>query len=510
MKKTYELFASEYERGVLSLAYRHIDVLTGLQQRITSEYFLYPPNKIVYIALSTLMKEKSINKIDLETLYVECTKLGLNKTGVDASYLGIITQGGYDKENLEFYIQKVEDAFLKYSLHKTLESSYNTLLKNRQDGENFLNAETLINNTSANLSNLISFTGKAIEGVSFAKRARPYVMEAAENPTDVKGIRTGFNTLDKTINGLMPGSLTIIAGVAKAGKSTVLLNIADYVSIQGNIEEPENPDKVLQPKIPVLFISTEMYSDEDLSRQLAIRTLLEERGICNGTLFQDDKYKDILLKGVEQVESADSMYHVFLPDFSIAKVCSLIYQYKLKYNIGLAIFDYIKMSTSGDDTKDKKEYQVLGDITTELKNLAGKLHIPILSACQINSRSRLVADSDRIIRYCNNLIVFSRKEDEELEQQNFYKHGTHWLDVKVARSAGNNRIPIRFWKKCCKMQEAEPYIGEGDQETSTEYELTTPGEWERLKNEYFKVDVVSSAVGSTDNKELLEDDDDLF
>lgn len=507
--KVYELFVSEYERGLLSLAYRYYEVLVELNQRISSDYFLFPPNKLIYVALSNLAKQKSVSKIDLESLLIECTNLGLESYGVGAEYLGLLTQGGYDRENLEFYIEKVENSYIKYVLHKKLESSYSLLIKNSKDTEKSINGQELINTITAELSSLSAFTNQSIEGISFADRVEAYVLERAANPTDVQGLRTGFETLDKAMNGLLEGGLTIIAGVAGEGKSTILLNIVDYVAYQCGVLEEAKPNKILQTPKSILLISTEMYTDEDISRELAIRTLLEERGICNGILYNDPKYKPILMKGIEQVKNM-GVHHVYLPDFNISKVCSLIYQYKMKYDIGLAVFDYIKMSTIGDESKDKKEYQVLGDFTAALKNMAGKLHIPILSACQVNSRSGLVADSDRIIRYCNNLLILSRKSEEELEEQNFYMHGTHWLDTKKSRSGGTVRIPIRFWKKCCTMQEADPYVPAGEKAEDAyrpKYELTTPEEWEKMKNAYFKIETVESSLNE---KPPTKEDDELF
>ena len=493
----FDDFMSEYERGLLSLALKDMSALTMLQQKVTIDYFLYPPHKIIYAALTNLIKDPSITKIDLETLYIEVNKLGFQKSGVNPEYLALLAEGGYDQENFDFYYNKVKNAFLKFALSKRIDRAKDLIIKNSSDGASSLSGEELIEKISTDLSNLYTFHGKEEDIFSFGDKAEQFVLEKAANPQDVLGLRTGFPTLDAQINGLMSGTLTVIAGVAKAGKSTVLLNIADYVAI-----ESDNP-------VPVLFISTEMGDEEDLAREIALRSLLPERSITNGTAYNDPKQAKVLDRAIKQIKNSKIM-HVYMPDFNASKVCNLIHHAKLKYNIGLAIFDYIKMSTTGDDARDKREDQVLGDITTALKNCAGKLNIPILTGCQVNNRTGKVADSDRIIRYCNILLEFKAKSLKELESQNFYTHGTHWLKVRVTRSGGNCSIPIRFWKKCSKMQEAEPLDQGDDNELETMELLTTPDEWVKLKEEQFKVNAVSESIKQIDSDDILNDIEDKY
>lgn len=488
----YEIFMSEYERGLLSLAIRNLNCLTELRQKATVDYFLYPPHKIIYTALSQLSEEPDIDHIDLETLLVECKKLGISNSGVTLEYLVLLTQGGSDVQNFQFYLTKVKNAYLKFALSKQIQSANVQVLNNAKDTEKSLSGEELLSNLTDEVSKLATFHGIREEAIDFAARAEDFVLERASNPTDVMGLRTGFPTLDDAINGLMPGTLTIIAGMQKAGKSTVLLNIVDYVAI-----ESANPT-------PVLIISTEMYTDEDISRTIALRSLIEERKIINGVAYNDPELKPVIDKCLEQIKKS-KIYHLYLPDFNIQKICNIIYHYKLKYGIGLAIFDYIKAPTAENGMVDKREDQILGDVTTALKNVAGKLNIPVLTACQINTRTGRVADSDRIGRYANTLIEFRPKTIEELESQDFYKHGTHWLRIFTTRAGGNCKIPIRFWKKCLKLQEAEEFISEEDeQDTQTSELLTTPDEWKKLCNDTFKIEKVEEVLGEADAKDLMD------
>jgi replicative DNA helicase len=507
--KEYEKFMSEYERGLLALALKNFDILTDLKQKISTDYFLYPPHKLIYTALCNLVQDTTINHIDVETLDVECRKLGLQGLGVNTEYLILLSQGGFDKSNYTFYFNKVKNAYLKFLLFKKLEDSKRLVEANAKDSETTLNSEQILDNISSEISNIIAFNGVREEAIEVSERVEEFVKERAEDSREVIGVRTGISSLDIAINGLLPGTLTIVAGMAKAGKSTVLMNMVDYIAI-----ESDNT-------IPILVISTEMYTDEDISRLIAMRCMIDERKIFNGIAYNDPKQRIIVEKAIRQIQNA-KIYHIYLPDFNAAKICNLIYHFKLKYNIGLAIFDYIKMSTLGTEFKDKREDQILGDITTALKNIAGKLHIPVVTACQVNTRTGLIADSDRIARYANTLIEFRPKTIEELQEQDYYKHGTHWLHVFKTRAGGNIKIPIRFWKKCLKIQEAEFFIPEESNEEEidpTEELLTTPEEYQNMKNQTFKLDIVKEVLETKDAYDLKlnteqntnkEEDDEKF
>lgn len=499
MAKPEEEFGSEYERGLLSLAFRNRETLLELRQKVTSDYFLDKTNKCLYNSLCSLSDNPTVVNIDIESWYIEAQKFGF-KTSPE--YIAIVAEGGFDTFNFEFYLEDVNDAYLKYSHLKTLENSYDYLLKNSKKNPIAIKAKEIVDYTISEINRFGGQTESGTASCTLGERIRDLVIERASAPTEVRGLRTGFPTLDKEINGLMNGGVTIIAGEAKSGKSTFLINVADYVAIQSKIDAiiAGLPD----PSVPVLYISTEMYNDEDALRNLALRTLVAEREISNGTAWHDSKKKERLEEGISQMEEGAKIYHVFLPDFNPAKVGNLITYYKFKYNIGLAIFDYIKLDTVGDTLKVKREDQALGDLTNELKMVAGKLKIPILSACQINTRTKNVADSDRILRYCNNLLFFVPKTIEEMEQQQPIKqYGTHKLVIRNTRSGGHGWIPVSFWKSCVKLTEAERYPVEEEEQEDQNFILTTPDEWDRKISQRGHIETVTTLTSlfGTSNSE---------
>jgi len=457
-----QLFISDKERAVLAHAFSNPENLSHILSQINSEFFLFAPHRIIFNAMASLLPE--VKRIDFNTLRLRCLEFGLNKEIADHDqYLQHVTCGNFEDSALDIHLQAVKDAYIKYRLYLMLGNSSRRVDENKHDGAQ-MDADALLNYISTEISSLDAFRGLDDEIIDFSERARVFVNEQADLRTDVKGLRTGFDTLDTEINGLMNKTLTAVAARYKVGKSALLSNIADYVAYQSK-------------QCSVLVLSTEMSSDEDLSRVLAIRTLLPERSISNGTSWHEPKEKEKLEAAINQIENSPCrVYHKYIPSFTVESVIATATHERRKIkNLGLVIFDYIKSPTNKDGlSKDSREYQLLGDLTTALKNFAGQEDIPVLTACQLN-RENEVADSDRISRYANNVVYLRYQTPKELKERGDFKtYGTHMLEIKTTRAGGSGKIPFRFWESCLKFEIAESF--DLIKDTNGQPRLTTPGE----------------------------------
>jgi hypothetical protein len=158
-----------------------------------------------------------------------------------------------------------------------------------------------------------------------------------------------------------------------------------------------------------------------------------------------------------KVANKGKLFHEFMPGYSVEKLVALYKKYKIKHNIGLMVFDYIKEPDSTSIERQRKEYQILGDVTTKLKDLAGELDIPCLTAVQIN-REGNVADSDRIARYADIIMHWTYRTEKEIEatgrEGGFYK-----IMIKETRRGGMTSeygIGYKFHKEKLRIIEALP------------------------------------------------------
>jgi len=133
---------------------------------------------------------------------------------------------------------------------------------------------------------------------------------------------------------------------------------------------------------------------------------------------------------------------------------TLYKKYSIKHNLGLIVFDYLKEPDASSLERQRKEYQVLGDVTTALKNLAGELNIPAITAVQLN-RDMDIADSDRIARYGDIIMHWMGREKSEIEETG-WEAGSHKLIIKDTRRGGKTNeagIGYHFFKQTLHIKE---------------------------------------------------------
>jgi replicative DNA helicase len=288
----------------------------------------------------------------------------------------------------------------------------------------------------------LSTASKAIrEPINMCEGLRDELLRRMESPVETLGISTGFPCLDKQIDGLVPGTLNVVAARPKMGKSAFLSKIARYAAFEEGI--------------PVLYIDTEMGFTQWRDRQIAGMSNIEERFIKHGT-YTKEQYEQIVRRCVEVVEKR-KLYHEYMPGYTVDKIVALYKKYKMKHNIGLMVFDYIKEPDSSSIERQRKEYQVLGDVTTKLKDLAGELDIPCLTAVQIN-REGTVADSDRVARYADIIMEWMYRTQDELDAHADGKAGQYKLVIRETRRGGmtgEKGLGYHFFKEKLIIREAD-------------------------------------------------------
>ena len=231
------------------------------------------------------------------------------------------------------------------------------------------------------------------------------------NPNSVIGLKTGWKAFDMASLGLVDGELTIVGARSKVGKSTVLLNWCKKIAIDD--------------KIDVLYIDTEMYDHEQEDKLLSMLSGVPHSEIRNG-MFGQDTMNGKAKEKIKKVQEASALlkegrlHHVYLPNFTLEKISALARKYQIEHNIKLLVFDYVKLPSSNANLGDK-EYQALGYLTSGLKDLAGLLQIPVISAVQLNRNAvgkediseADIAGSDRILFLANRVCFLRRSTEEE-------------------------------------------------------------------------------------------------
>jgi replicative DNA helicase len=401
MNITREEFADKgSERIVISCILQYPDLIVDVEAKLGEVDFLSPYHRAIYVVLKSLYKQ-GVKQFDLLSVMDEAEKRSLKPTIGSGDYINALFSAVISPGNITVFVNKVLDASLKYKLYLVSQEAQQDVISNAPSQGESVGANYLISKAESRLLDIVLQQNSVEDAEDVADGLEELVQERLDNPVDVLGYSTGFPLLDKKINGLCPKTLTVVAARPKCGKSTLLTNMAARVAYFGGD--------------PVLYIDTEMSTVEMRFRLLSLLSGVPHRLIVNGTFGSNNLYLTNVRKALTIIKKG-KILHKYMPGYTIDTVKSQVRKSKLRDGIRAFFFDYIKLPEVTSDTG-MKEYQLLGNVATALKDLAGRLDIPVVAAAQVKrsergvEKSRIgdqdVADSDRLSRYCNNLLAIS-------------------------------------------------------------------------------------------------------
>ncbi len=192
--------------------------------------------------------------------------------------------------------------------------------------------------------------------------------------TSLTGTPSGFDDLDEITGGFQPGNLIILAARPSMGKSALVTNIAENVTL--------HPDR---PR-PVALFSLEMSESELAQRFIASQASIKGDDLRKGRLKDERKWNRVL-EAASRYDAAP-LYIDDSSDVSIldvrAKARRLHQQLEAEYEggLGLIIVDYLQLMRP-DGRSDNRVEQV-GQMSRGLKILARELQVPVIALSQLS------------------------------------------------------------------------------------------------------------------------------
>lgn len=430
------------ERSLLSLCLNNADLLVEVEgEEVFSQHFTIPAHRHIFTAMMYLYSKgtKPSPLAIMEVITDKKAKEEIENFG-GISYIEDMSLMDIDKSNLKIFCAKIKQTYARKELYDVCESSKNFMLSDESEKLNPGELVSIIESKINDIANsAINETGVYKMGTDLQQRLE----ERAKRPTLIAGLEVGWETFDRVTNGGQSGDLIIVCARAKMGKSVVLTSWAKKFAIED--------------KLPVLYIDTEMTSEEQEDRLVAMITKIPVYEIVTG-LFAVDTENGTKEEKVKKIKEAideikeSPYFHVYMPNFSAEKVTTLAKQYKSKHNIQALFFDYIKVPASGSSSLNAmKEYQALGFFTSALKDLGGILKIPVYSAVQENRNDEKgtekgagnVAGSDRILQLATKLMFLYAKTDEQIARDSVLL-GNRQMKIAYQRNGESDVAPINL------------------------------------------------------------------
>ncbi len=424
-------------------------------EQLNRQAFYRVEHQMIFDALICLYEKNRGEAIDGVLLRDELEKRKQLEAVGGVEYIAKVMESVPSAANVTYYAGIVKDKVLLREMiavaSEILDAAYS---QGGETGEILDEAERRI----------FAVTDKNIRGSAIALKdlvSLSFELIQKREGRHVTGLATGYHELDDKTCGLQNGEMIILAGRPSMGKTSLALNITEYMGVT--------------EKVPVAVFSLEMGRQQLAERFLSSNSGVDSQRIRKGMLSTEDYDK---LKA-----ACGELYEVpiYIDDTSLLTPLELrakCRRLKSLYDIRCVIVDYLQLMHLG--TRAESRQQEITAISRYIKALAGELSIPILVLSQLNRapegredhRPRMsdLRESGSIEQDADVVILLHREDyyrrGERLElsdkqdstvyssEDSHGEENTAELIIAKQRNGPTGKVPLVFRKKIMRFENA--------------------------------------------------------
>jgi replicative DNA helicase len=281
------------------------------------------------------------------------------------------------------------------------------------------------------------------------------------------GVSTGLPDLDFATGGFQPGTLWIVAGRPRMGKTILATGFARKVAGRSG----NNQDNL--PSIGAQIFSLEVTEDQIVARLLADLAYSPRRPVTFGEIMRGT-LDDAGLAAIEAARDRLAEMPLALDvaaSLSVAEIAARVRSEKARMarrdvRLAVVLIDYMKFVRATDRYRGNRVYEV-GEITKELKALAKAEGVCVVLLAQVNraidgrdrkDRSPGLADlrESGDLEADADVVLFIDRESVRVKQSPEYKMGDpdalnrfleleHQADLIVAKTRVGSERTVNVW-----------------------------------------------------------------
>jgi replicative DNA helicase len=417
----------------------HSPAIDIVVQIVEGEHFYRQAHRLIFDALVHM---KDVRKeIDLVTLREELNRRGhLDQIG-GVEYLVQLVDGTPSHANAEYYARIVRDKAMLRGLivagtdivREAYESPDEPAeVVERAEQKVFEIASARIGDQAVALKGLLEQTFEQL---------------MANEGELITGLASGYHQLDELTAGFQKGEMIILAARPSMGKTSFLLNVAEYMAVMDNR--------------PVALFSLEMSRGQIAQRVLAAHSRFDLRQMRRGMIGSDDWGRLKVAAG--DLEQAP----VFIDDsaeLTILQLRAKARRLAAAYNIQAVFIDYLQlMSYAG--RADSRQQQIT-EISRGLKALARELNVPVIAAAQLNRgpedrdqhRPRMsdLRESGSIEQDADVVMLLHCEDYYHRGEANYVPTEITELIVAKQRNGPTGIVRLVFLPNCTRFEQAAP------------------------------------------------------
>jgi replicative DNA helicase len=353
------------EMSLLGAILQDEEVLTDVADKITATEFYEPNHTAIFSAMIKLYD--SNRPVDLLTT---TTQLRSEKKLADVggkAYLAELADYVPNASNAAAYAEIIRNAATRRNYIRVATEigglPYNEELSTSEISDQI---ESLVFHARSDFSG-----GEAQKFDSLLSHALVRIEKLADNPNELRGVRTGYADLDKKLSGFQKTDLIILAARPGMGKSALAQNFMTNIAVK--------------EKKSVIYFSLEMGKDQLTDRILSAHSHIKHDSIRSGR-FQGDEFSK-LSESINELEQAP----IYIDDKSNLTITELLTKARRiaaklpKQNeLGLIVVDYLQLMSANIPSRDGNRVNEVGEISRGLKLIARDLDVPVLAISQLS------------------------------------------------------------------------------------------------------------------------------
>jgi replicative DNA helicase len=421
----------EAERSVLGAILVHNDAFNMAAQVIDSADFYRDAHRRIFDKMVALNERNQA--IDFVTLKEELARAGdLDEVGGPA-YVASLADGVPRATNVEYYARIVKE---KATLRNLIFAA-NKILTNAYEADQ--ESDIVLDEAESAIFAVADDRLKAgfVAMRDLVKESFPKIEQLFEQKRLITGVPTGFVDLDEMTRGLQGGDLIIVAARPSMGKTSLVLNMSQYIANQ--------------PEHAVGFFSLEMSKESLFLRLLTSEAQIDSHRLMSGAIGQKDYGR---ISHALETLSAMKLFVDDSTNIGVLEMRAKARRLKAEHGLSLLVVDYIQLM-SGRGRFENRTLE-LASISRSMKGLAKELNVPIVVLSQLSRAPEARSDhrpqlsdlrESGALEQDADLVILIYRDDVYNKDPNSPDAGTAELIVAKQRNGPTGTVRLAFLRE---------------------------------------------------------------
>lgn len=356
------------EQSIIASIILDKDAIMTVGEILKPEDFYSETNKVIYECMLNL--NNRLEPIDIVTLSEELKKQEeTNDVDKKISYITDLSTTITETGNIKHYAEIIKQKSILRKLIKASNEIINLGYSSNTKVEDVLEiAEKKIFDISQER------TGEDFKSISSVLlEAYDIIENLFINKSEITGITTGFDDLNRKINGFQKTDLLLIAARPAMGKTAFSLNLVLNAALKADAS--------------VAVFSLEMSREQLVQRMLSSQSNIELKKLKTGKLSENDWPRIV---ETMSVLSSLKIHIDDTPGIKISELRSKCRKLKMEKGLDLVLIDYLQLM-EGEGNNESRQ-QEISKISRSLKILAKELNCSVVALSQLSRAPEQRAD----------------------------------------------------------------------------------------------------------------------